>query len=412
MALGTFTKSVTQPINAGDPTENSTDGLKETRVCTRSLGGNSAVRIPTTLSGQLVWSGQDFHHKSLYALCLTSEDIADVEKALEAFKALCLDGDQVSKANFPLPNLTERLEKCSKILHDGRGFFVIKGIDMSHYTVEDSIVIYLGIASYIADQRGIQDREGNVLRHITCSKMWDVPLEKRHGIHSNAALPFHSDMGCDILALQVRHCAHSRGSTFVSSAASIFNRLLTVEPAVVRTLFEPNWPVQYSGRHAQHYLAPVMKWHHDRLMTGMDPNRFGPHPASSGSSIPVLTQDQRYALQKLEEAALSTELELDLERGDLLFLNNWALLHRREAYDDDETTCRHLIRLWLRSTRHGWHVPPEMLLPWQTAYNDKIQTRIYALHPSPTYSTPKYSVGSAAFLIYDDEQEVDESLIR
>lgn len=77
--------------------------------------------------------------------------------------ALCLDGDEVSKVNFPLPNLTERLEKCSKILHDGRGFFVLKGIDMSHYTVEDSIVIYLGMASYIADQRGIQDREGNVL---------------------------------------------------------------------------------------------------------------------------------------------------------------------------------------------------------------------------------------------------------
>lgn len=86
MALGTFTKSVTQPVNAGDPTENSTDGLKETRVSTRSLGGNSAVRIPTTLSGQLVWSGQDFHHNSLYALCLTSEDIAEVEQALEAFK--------------------------------------------------------------------------------------------------------------------------------------------------------------------------------------------------------------------------------------------------------------------------------------------------------------------------------------
>ncbi|EFY88362.1 TfdA family oxidoreductase, putative [Metarhizium acridum CQMa 102] len=138
----------------------------------------------------------------------------------------------------------------------------------------------------------------------------------------------------------------------------------------------------------------------------MDPNRFGPHPASSRSSIPVLTEDQKYALQKLEEAAWSTELELDLERGDILFLNNWALLHRREAYDDDETTSRHLIRLWLRSTEHGWHVPPEMLLPWQTAYGDEIQTRIYALHPSPTYSTPKYSVGSAAFLIYDDEEEV------
>lgn len=77
--------------------------------------------------------------------------------------ALCLDGDEVSKTNFPLPNLTERLQKCSAALHNGRGFFVIRGLDMSRYTVEDSVVIYLGIASHIADQRGIQDQRGNVL---------------------------------------------------------------------------------------------------------------------------------------------------------------------------------------------------------------------------------------------------------
>jgi hypothetical protein len=51
-------------------------------------------------------------------------------------------------------------------------------------------------------------------------------------------------MGADILALQVRHSAHKGGSTFVSSAASAFNRLLSEEPAVVRTLMDPNWPVQ------------------------------------------------------------------------------------------------------------------------------------------------------------------------
>jgi hypothetical protein len=148
-----------------------------------------------------------------------------------------------------------------------------------------------------------------------------------------------------------------------------------------------------------------MTWYEGRLMTSIDPNRFGPHPASGESSIPVLNQDQKYALQKLEEAALSSQLKLDLKRGDLLFLNNWALLHRREAYDDDETTSRHLVRLWLRSTERGWRVPLRMLLPWKTAYDSKIQTRIYALHPSPTYSAPKYSVGSAAFLLDDDQEE-------
>ncbi|OAA51918.1 Taurine catabolism dioxygenase TauD/TfdA [Metarhizium rileyi] len=389
------------------PAASNADKLNEKLFSANSLASKHATHIPTTLNGPLVWSGQDFHDSTLYSLHLTSEDCLEIEKALDAFKALCLDGDEVSKTNFPLPTLTESLQQCSAVLHNGRGFFVIRGIDLSRYTVEDSVVIYLGIASYIADQRGIQDQKGNVLRHIISSKIWDVPLEKRHGIHSNVALPFHNDMGCDILGLQVRHSAHERGSTFVSSAASIFNQLLSIEPTAVRTLFEPDWPVQYSGRHALFYLAPAMTWYEDRLMTSIDPNRFGPHPACSGSSIPTLSQDQKYALQKLEEAALSSELELDLERGDLLFLNNWALLHRREAYDDDDTTSRHLVRLWLRSSEQGWSVPLSMLLPWKAAYESKIQTRIYALHPSPTYSAPKYTVGSAAFLLDDDEEEED-----
>lgn len=148
-----------------------------------------------------------------------------------------------------------------------------------------------------------------------------------------------------------------------------------------------------------------MVWHHDRLMTSMDPNRFGPHPSISGSSIPLLDPSQKYALEKVNELAASMELQLDLARGDILFLNNWAFLHRRDKYDDDELTSRHLVRLWLRNTEHGWPVPSKMMPPWQTAYENENQSRIYALYPLPKYSTPKYSVGSAAFLIEDDDDD-------
>lgn len=40
---------------------------------------------------------------------------------------------------------------------------MIRGLDATCYTAEENTIIYLGIASYIADQRGIQDRKGNVL---------------------------------------------------------------------------------------------------------------------------------------------------------------------------------------------------------------------------------------------------------
>ncbi|KAK2601609.1 hypothetical protein QQS21_004844 [Conoideocrella luteorostrata] len=381
-------------------------------------GSHSSINIgepikwksPKTLSGPTIWSGADFEHNDSFTLYLSAEDIEEVEHALQVFKTLEVDVDGIAKSNFVLPSLSKKLEEIVESIHNGQGFFVIRGLDMSRYTVEDGIILYLGIATYIGDKRGLQDRKGNVLAHITSSKAWDVPMNQRHGIHSTMALPFHSDMGCDILALQVRHSALDGGSTFLSSASTIFNRLSEDEPEVVETLLEPSWPVQYSGKEARYYLAPAMTVHQGRLMASMDPKRFGPHPASSGTTIPALSKRQEYALDRVGQVARATDLRLNLKRGDLLFFNNWAVLHRREAYDDHgEASSRHLVRMWLRNTEHGWSVPPSMKLPWQSAYGDgaKHQTRVYAMEPEPKYSVPKYSAGSAAFLLEDSDDDSD-----
>lgn len=56
-------------------------------------------------------------------------------------------------------------------------------------------------------------------------------------------------MGCDILALQARHVAEKGGLTYLASAWTVFDKLLLREPEVIRTLLEPNWPVQMYGFH-------------------------------------------------------------------------------------------------------------------------------------------------------------------
>lgn len=77
--------------------------------------------------------------------------------------ALGIDGDEVSKSNFPLPNLSARLQFFATSLHKGRGFFLIKGLELFQFSVEDGVIIYLGIASHVGEQRGVQDSKGNVL---------------------------------------------------------------------------------------------------------------------------------------------------------------------------------------------------------------------------------------------------------
>ncbi|KAH6975284.1 hypothetical protein BKA56DRAFT_633980 [Ilyonectria sp. MPI-CAGE-AT-0026] len=375
-----------------------------------SIAADRFVKVSGgTLAGPLIWSGADFKDDHPYTLRLSHEDVLEIDNALAEFKKLELDGDEVSPNNFPLPRLSRRLRACTETLHLGRGFSVIRGLDVTRYTVEDSVVIFLGLASYIAEKRGLQDRKGNMLSHITESKQWTGPASARHGIHTNEALPFHTDMGCDILSLQVRNIADKGGYTYLSSAWWVFNDLLNREPEVVKTLLAPNWPVQLSGRKSTHYLTSVFSFHDGKLLVSLDLHRLGPHPKMVDSKIPPLTPAQTYALQEVSKSAARAELQLTLNKGDILFFNNLALLHRRDHYRDHDNSSRHMVRLWLRSQKLGWAIPDALLPPWEAVYgeNRKVTTRIYPLVPVADYPVQRYNTGSAAFLIEDDSDLSD-----
>jgi len=76
---------------------------------------------------------------------------------------LGLTKDEISQTTFPLPGLRARLLQTAQEVHQGRGFAVLRGLDPSKYSLADNVILYAGIASYIGNKRGLQDRSGNVL---------------------------------------------------------------------------------------------------------------------------------------------------------------------------------------------------------------------------------------------------------
>jgi hypothetical protein len=90
-------------------------------------------------------------------------------------------------------------------LHRGRGFFLLRGLEPTDYSVEDNLLLFLGISSYIGPRLGCQDSKGNMISgnsasttgaladilntaHVTDSKASTVPRVQRHGIDSNVDL--------------------------------------------------------------------------------------------------------------------------------------------------------------------------------------------------------------------------------
>ncbi len=127
------------------------------------------------------------------------------------FAELELNGGDISDKTFPLPPpLQGRLRHAAVEIHEGRGFCVVRGLGAARYSDADNLLIFLGLASYIGDTRGVQDRRGNVIcmsggprlpwaptqsklrtertAHITSAKTWTTPPEQRHRIHTNKAL--------------------------------------------------------------------------------------------------------------------------------------------------------------------------------------------------------------------------------
>lgn len=76
---------------------------------------------------------------------------------------LKLDLSQVNKKSFPLPNLGKTLQGLRLKLHSGQGFFILKGLNPADFTREENLILYLGISSYIAEQRGRQNHDGSLL---------------------------------------------------------------------------------------------------------------------------------------------------------------------------------------------------------------------------------------------------------
>jgi hypothetical protein len=173
------------------------------------------------LHGSLVWTGDELASKD-FELHLSPSDLEELDAALSHVKDM--DEDRVCPATFPLDKLRAKLEEAALQVHGGCGFVVVKGIQ-GRYGVEDSVKVFLGISSYIADQRGRQDKKGNMLRHITSSKQWTVPTEQRHGIHSTSALVRVHDLGYQGFPSLTSVCSHTTMTWAVMFSHSKLARL-------------------------------------------------------------------------------------------------------------------------------------------------------------------------------------------
>lgn len=86
-----------------------------------------------------------------------------------------------------------------------------------------------------------------------------------------------------------------------------------------------------------------------------------------------MTEEQAEALDMVHFTAEKNSFSIQLERGDMQFLNNFAVFHARQAFIDDEDEAgrrRHILRLWLRNEKYAWNTPDCLKDSWFEVYGE------------------------------------------
>lgn len=83
-----------------------------------------------------------------------------------ALSGLDIPMEMLSVDSFPLPTLGPALSKLARQIHGGSGFFIVRGLDPDNYSRKTSMIMYVGMSSYIGETRGRQDEFGNMLRKL------------------------------------------------------------------------------------------------------------------------------------------------------------------------------------------------------------------------------------------------------
>ncbi|KAK7211676.1 hypothetical protein V2G26_018854 [Clonostachys chloroleuca] len=335
------------------------------RVATEKLPKTLPKGWPAAVRGPLAWSGKDFPDETPFIYMISDEENQEIANALARFSKLGIKPEKVTPELFPLPTLQRRLQKIQDEIYYGRGLAILRGLNIDGLSDEQLTVLYLGVTCYVAGVRGKQDQRGSMIMHV-------LSRDDEDAVHNKLIeKPYHTDTSCDCLCLLTKACAASGGRSLISSAWNVYNILAATRPDLIHTMMQANWPFDTSGRYPPYVNRPILYLHDGKIIMNVSRRQLCGHPNDPRTpGIPGLTEAQAEALDAIHAIAREHEIKTTMQQGDIRFLNNMALLHRRETFYDDDQSKRHLMRLWLHNPKQCWGLPRTLRIAWARIFED------------------------------------------
>ena len=300
------------------------------------------------------WRGDDLQQPSDWVVELSTgqrDGLKQLADQLPSSSELWLNAGAVENTPTEVQTL---INQTKEELAFGRGFTLIRGADAADAERLRRVFWTLGVA---VGNPVMQNAKGEVLSIVADRFAGAQRGRDTRGYESNDELRFHCDGG-DCIAMCCIRQAPRGGMNGLVSLFSIYNEMLANHPEHLEVL--KRGYALYSRKEkgdtestknlgkVQQNLIPVFAWHEGRMSTWLNIQlaEIAAEVSEGGFS-----EADRAALTCVEAVANQPGMQLTFmqQPGDMLFINNLAVMHRRDKFFDSANPeeRRSLYRMWI-----------------------------------------------------------------
>src|SRR6266508_1181481 len=300
-------------------------------------------------SSSFAWKASSFKNPADYLVELTSGDRGEMLAALEAFErsGRLSPVHALRKTDFRFDGLRKKLERGYAEVRSGKGFVVLRGLPFEGLSLERFTACAWGAGLHFGRALS-QNAQGELVTSVIDATAEDATPRM---YRSNLELRPHSDITA-MISLACWHKSASGGASIIVSGVTVHDAIRERAPQLLEPLYR-GYHYHRLGEEgpgeepATPYRVPVFANRNGQLSCRYQ--RSGIAGGHRELGVP-LDERELEALNLFDGIAAAPEnrLAFFLERGDMLIVNNYTVMHARTrfTYFPEPERQRRLVRLW------------------------------------------------------------------
>ncbi len=367
-----------------------------------ALPMKNATQTYEHASASFAWRASSFTSPSDYSLELTS---ADRDEILAATGALERSGrlapaHGLAKGDFRFGELDKKLSRGYSEVRSGRGFVVLRGLPFEGLSLEQFTAAVWGVGLHFGRALS-QNAQGELVTSVIDATGEDsTPRMYR----SNLELRPHSDITA-MISLACWQKSQSGGASIIVSGVTVHDAIRARAPQLLEPLYR-GYHYHRLGEEAPGeepatpYRTPVFANRNGQLSCRYQ--RSGIAAGQRERGVPLDERDIE-ALNLFDEVAAAPEnrLAFFLERGDMIVINNYTVMHARTRFTNfpESERQRRLVRLWFdaeefRDVPREFNLFAENGIPKQEGRRATFDfKKLYSDDPVATGGVPDLKIG-------------------